>query len=156
NQGKMTLDIKARVSSALLNQLRAYGADIVNSVPEHNSIRVQSGMDLVEAIAALPDVIYVQQKQEAMTSQVDRAAQADPRPAVSHDRARGFAGRAADVRSLMSTALLNRTLVNAGMVVGSRNTEGDVTHRAFPARNIFNVDGTGVKIGVLSDGVANL
>jgi len=156
NQGKMTLDLKAKVSDALLNQLRAYGADIVNSVPEHNSIRVQGGMDLIEAIAALPDVSYIQPKQEAMTSRVDRAAPAGPQPAMSHDRTRGFASRAANVRSLMSTALLNGTLVNAGMVIGSRNTEGDVTHRAFPARNIFNVDGTGVKIGVLSDGVTNL
>src|SRR5262245_26380009 len=156
NQGKMTLDLKAKVSDALLIQLQSYGADIVNSVPEHDSVRIQGAMNQIEAIAALPDVIYIQSKQEAMTSRVDRAAQAGPQPAVSHDRARGFASRAAKVRSLMSTALLNRTSVNSGMVIGSRNTEGDVTHRAFPARNVFNIDGTGVKIGVLTDGVTNL
>jgi hypothetical protein len=156
NQGKMILDIKAEVSDALLNRLKIYGAEVVNSVPEHNSIRIQGAMNQIEAIAALPDVIYIQSKQEAMTSRVDRAAQAGPQPAVSHDPARGFDSRAANVRSLMSTALLNRTLVNAGIVIGGTNTEGDVTHRAFPARNVFNIDGTGVKIGVLSDGVSNL
>jgi hypothetical protein len=156
-QGKMTLDLKVnKVSDALLIQLQSYGADIVNSVPEHNSIRIQGAMNQIEAIAALPDVIYLQQKQEAMTSRDNRAAQARPQPAVSHDRTPGFASRAAKVRSLTSTALLNRTLVKAGMVIGSRNTEGDVTHRAFPARNVFNIDGTGVRIGVLSDGVTNL
>ena len=39
---------------------------------------------------------------------------------------------------------------------GSRSSEGDVTHLAFAARGAFHVDGTGVKIGVLSDGVTNL
>ena len=155
-QGKVTLDLKARVSDALLNQLKAYGADVVSSVPEYNSLRIRAGMDQIEAITALPAVIYVQPKQDAMTSRADRAAQAGSQPAVSHDGAPGFASRAAKVRNLVSAALLNRTLVKAGMVVGSRNTEGDVTHRAFPARNIFNVDGTGVRIGVLSDGVSSL
>src|SRR5215510_2667743 len=155
-QGKATFDLKAMVSDALLNQLKAYGAEVVSYVPEYNSLRIRAGMDEIEAITSLPAVIYVQSKQEAMTSRVDRAAQAGSQPAVSHDRAPGFASRAAKVRNLVSAALLNRTLVKAGMVVGSRNTEGDVTHRAFPARNIFNVDGTGVRIGVLSDGVTNL
>src|SRR5262249_52928281 len=40
--------------------------------------------------------------------------------------------------------------------VGSQSSEGDVAHRANSARGVFNVDGTGVKIGVLSDGVSNL
>jgi Subtilase family len=155
-QGKMTLDLKAMVSDALLNQLKALGADIVSSVPGYNSLRIQVGMDQIEAITALPAVIYIQPKQDAMTSRVDRTAQAGSEPAVSHDRAPGFASRAAKVRNLVSAALLNRTSIKAGMVVGSRNTEGDVTHRAFPARNIFNIDGTGVRIGVLSDGVSNL
>jgi subtilase family protein len=39
---------------------------------------------------------------------------------------------------------------------GSRSSEGDVTHLAFAARGAYHVDGTGVKIGVLSDGVTNL
>ena len=40
--------------------------------------------------------------------------------------------------------------------VGSRSSEGDVTHLAFAARGAFHVDGTGIKIGVLSNGVRNL
>jgi hypothetical protein len=39
---------------------------------------------------------------------------------------------------------------------GSVSSEGDVTHLAFAARGAFHIDGTGVKIGVLSDGVTNL
>ncbi|MCA9473358.1 MAG: S8 family serine peptidase, partial [Nitrospira sp.] len=35
-------------------------------------------------------------------------------------------------------------------------TEGDVASKADQAREVFNVDGTGIKIGVLSDGVDSL
>ncbi|MDB6125894.1 MAG: hypothetical protein JWQ71_4887, partial [Pedosphaera sp.] len=37
--------------------------------------------------------------------------------------------------------------------IGSLDTEGNVTHRADTARSNFRVDGTGVKVGVLSDSV---
>src|SRR5262249_52733593 len=40
--------------------------------------------------------------------------------------------------------------------VGNVASEGDTTHRASTARGTFNVNGTGIKIGVLSDGVTNL
>lgn len=40
--------------------------------------------------------------------------------------------------------------------IGSVTSEGDVTHRADVARNTWTIDGTGVKIGLLSDGVAHL
>lgn len=36
---------------------------------------------------------------------------------------------------------------------GSVDSEGDVTHRAAEARRTFGVDGTGVRVGVLSDSV---
>src|SRR5262245_48098191 len=80
---KVTLDLKAKVSDDLLNQLKTYGADIVNSVPEHDSLRIQVGIDQIEAIAGLSDVIYVQPKEDGMASRVDRTAQDSPQPAVS-------------------------------------------------------------------------
>jgi hypothetical protein len=101
-------------------------------------------------------VIYVQPKDDGMTARVDRTAQDIPQSAVSHDRGPGFDGREAMVRSLVSAALLDEAAANAGTGVGSRSSEGDVTHRTFSARGAFNVDGTGIKIGVLSDGVTNL
>ena len=40
--------------------------------------------------------------------------------------------------------------------IGAATSEGDVTHQVAAARAAFNVDGTGVKVGVVSDGVDNL
>ncbi len=156
DQGKPILDLKAKVSDALIDQLKNYGAEIVSSLPEHDSLRIQVDIDKIEAIAALPDVIFVQQKQGAVTSRVVKAAQAGPKSAVSHDRGPGFEIRTAKVRSRVSAALRNGAFAIAGTGVGSQSTEGDVTHRASSARGTFNVDGTGVKIGVLSDGVTSL
>src|SRR3954469_19826750 len=39
---------------------------------------------------------------------------------------------------------------------GSRSSQGDVTHLAYAARAAFGANGSGIKIGVLSDGVTNL
>ncbi|HET6878058.1 MAG TPA: S8 family serine peptidase [Jatrophihabitans sp.] len=42
------------------------------------------------------------------------------------------------------------------LATGSVDSEGDVTHRADTARSTFGVNGSGVKVGVLSDGVSSL
>ena len=68
---------------------------------------------------ALPDVRFVQPKQDA---QVHQAA--------------------------------NVLFTQTGQ--GSRSSEGDVTHLAYAARAAFGTNGSGVKIGVLSDGVTSL
>jgi hypothetical protein len=39
--------------------------------------------------------------------------------------------------------------------IGSRLTEGDAIHRAAQARAAFNIDGTGAKVGVISDGAVS-
>ena len=45
---------------------------------------------------------------------------------------------------------------NQMMVQGVTVTEGDVAHRADTARTSFGVDGTGIKVGVMSDSVDSL
>src|SRR5207244_433014 len=73
----------------------------------------------------------------------------------------GFRVRAQRVRSQLANALVHLdddSPINPGFMtsVGARQSEGDVTHRANTARGAFNVDGTGVKIGVLSNGVTSI
>src|SRR6185295_10055846 len=87
-----------------------------------DSARLHIAIDRVEALAALPDVTFVQPRQDATTAR---------------------AGQQPDI-------------VSGPTGVGSRSSEGDVTHLAVAARAAFGVNGTGIKIGVLSDGVRNL
>src|SRR5262245_6365333 len=60
----------------------------------------------------------------------------------------------AQVSQASANVLIRVSLPPTG--VGSRSSQGDVTHRAFAARGAYQIDGTGVKIGVVSDGVRNL
>jgi Subtilase family len=157
--GKAELDITANVSDALLHQLRAKGVEIVSSVPEEDSIRARVPLESLETIAALQDVRFIQPKQDAMTSNAKPRSTAVDQPMVSSTRT--ALNRVSKVRALLTKALQENSTNSVPANVpptgqGSQTSQGDATHRAFAARGTFHVDGTGVKIGVLSDGVVNL
>lgn len=48
-----------------------------------------------------------------------------------------------------------QTVIPPVLNTGSVNTQGDLIHRTSNVRTIFNYNGTGVNIGVVSDGVTN-
>src|SRR5581483_4697641 len=114
--GHIVVDVTLRSGSSAAARLAARGLEIVST--SDASLRAHINIDQVEALAGDDDVVFVQPRQDAVTSQI--------------------------------TNVFNPT----GQ--GSRSSEGDVTHLAFAARGAFHVDGTGVKIGVLSNGVRTL
>ena len=137
--GRQLLDVRANVSDVLIAQVRGLGADVLESDAFHRALRVQARLDQVETIAGLPGVLFVSPVQLAQTASMK------PRPLRPPHREE----RIALVRRNLELALQS---ANAG----SKTSQGDVTHKAATARSTFNIDGTGVKIGVLSDGVTNL
>ena len=165
NRNDVEVDITAKSLDAVLKQIAAGGGTVVSSVSRYGAVRARVGFDQLETLAGLPDVMFIQPKQEAMTSRDDRreygapSSDAGVKPA-GYMLSPGFPQRAARVRSQLSRALANRTMTSfaspAAMFVGSVNSEGDVTHKANLARSVFGIDGTGIKIGVLSDGVTSL
>src|SRR4030095_16172615 len=160
SSGKTVVDITANVSDGLLLHLRESGADIMDVVPERDSVRVAVSLENIEAIAALADVRFIQPRQDATTSGLTEQV-VDDRQGTGKSVRPGFVNRVARVRNLLTAALQDpyETPVSGNPPptgVGSQSTEGDVTHRAATARGTFHTDGTGIKIGVLSDGVTNL
>jgi hypothetical protein len=158
-QGKTTVDITATVTNPLVAALQAQGAEIISA--RNNSIRALVPLDSLENIAALEDVKFVQPKQDAMTASEGSPMADDVHASSVYSVTPGFQQRAAKVQSFLSNALqggglTNVTGNNAPTGVGSRSSEGDVTHRVNLARGTFHIDGTGIKIGVLSNGVASL
>jgi len=101
--GRVLVDIQAKVTDGLLEKIERSGGKIINSFAEYNSIRALIPLTQVEVLASLDDINFIQ-------------------PAVKPKKS-----------------------------VGAVTSEGDLTHRAAQARSTFGVNGTGVKVGVLSD-----
>jgi hypothetical protein len=153
--GRLTLDVRAEVSDALLAQLAAFGVEVIHASESYGSIRLRANLLQVLRIAELPEVIFVQPKQEAITSRFG------PRDRTQSLPPESLEGSSSPVHRLDRAAFVDavhQAVAQQGGIleVGTRNSEGDQTHRAALARTTYSVNGTGVKIGVLSDGVTNL
>jgi len=156
SKGLIAVDISANVSALLTKRLTAIGAQIIVSFPQYHSITARVPIVEIERIASFPGVRFIVPKQEAETSRGSQAITAGLSvPFYSSDilsttsRA-DINARAGNVRrQILSQLALSST---TGPVV----SEGDKTHAADAARMVTGADGTGLKIGVLSDGVASL
>src|SRR5262249_29839637 len=76
----------------------------------------------------------------------------------SQSLSQNLAERAGRIRTYLSGSIpkLAASRSSGPVVAAAPVTQGDVTHKATTARSTFGMNGTGVKIGVLSDGVTNL
>jgi CHRD domain/Calx-beta domain/Subtilase family/Domain of unknown function (DUF4214) len=158
DQGRVVVDISAAVNDQLIQLLERNGAIVLASVPESHSVRVEIGIDRLETIAASDSVRFIQPKAEYALSQSSGpgAQRVDDVNGVSD-----FNTRAERVRKQLTNALTQKDDDKPAdpafaTSVGLKQSEGDVSHRANTARGAFNVDGTGIKIGVLSNGVVSL
>ena len=125
---RVMVDIRAEVTPAVLTRIRELGGTVINSVPKYQAIRAQIPLRAVVMLAALDEIRTIRPADEART--------------------RGQV-------STLSPA--SRTRAADAPVTRKDNTsEGDVAHRANSARRTHKVDGTGIGIGVISNGVRSL
>jgi len=101
------VDIKASVSPSLLSEIERLGGTIINSFVEYDAIRARLPLDIIETLAADPDIRFIRPADKAMLNKVN-------------------------------------------------TSEGDKAHNAPAARSTYHVNGSGVKVGVLSDSVDHL
>jgi Subtilase family len=149
---RVVVDIVANVTDSLLAQLTAANAQILYANPALRSIRASIPPQQIESIAASPDVIFISPKQGSLTGQQDVTGRSHP---VSQRNTRpGFDERAARVRHQLAAGLNSMGTIQMGQ--GSVETEGDLTHRTLDARGTFGVNGSPLKIGVLSDGATSI
>jgi uncharacterized repeat protein (TIGR01451 family) len=151
---RIVVDIVANVTPELLQQLQTTGALVMDSHPEYRAFRAIVPANQIETIAALPDVSFIGRRAGYLKAGITRTPSnfLSPLPASSSS----FDRRAENVRRQLSALLqtqharANTTgVINTGQ--GSVTTEGDATHLAAQARGVFGVNGSGLKIGVLSD-----
>jgi len=146
------VDMVANVSDSLLEQIARLGGQVLYSNGGLRSIRATVPPQQIETLAAMPEVIFISPKQGSMTAGSQAAAHMSP--TQFWQVAPGFKQRAQNVRKQLARAMSTAGQPQIGQ--GSVETEGDFTHRAVDARGAFGVDGTGLKIGVLSDGATSL
>jgi hypothetical protein len=144
---RLRLDVQADVSDSLLDELRGLGAEILSSDASNHEIHVLADLDRVELLASLPAVTFIQPQKEFVTSGFDGRPTSPPPLKKKWNRD-------ALVAALRRAVLAQSATSGTGQ--GSVTSQGDATHSAAAARSIYGVDGTGVKIGVLSDGVSHL
>ena len=125
---QVMVDIRADVTPEVLSRIRSLGGAVINSVPKYRAIRARLPIAAVEKLAALDAVQSIRPADVAFTR--DRPARL---PTA------GWPGA--------PKAVLTRAL---------DTSQGDVAHRANVARSTHSVDGTGIGIGVLSDGVGTI
>jgi hypothetical protein len=144
--GHAVLDVRANLTAALMEGLADLGAEMLSTSAAESTIRIHIGIDRVQELATMPDVLFVQPRQDAATSRHIRPAETT-----------GF--RSALVRSIegvVASSAQQSNIIQGPTGLGSRSSEGDLTHLAVVARAAFGTTGAGIKIGVLSDGVRNL
>ena len=125
---RVMVDIRAEVTPAVLARIRDLGGTVITSVPKYEAIRAEIPLRAVEMLAALNAIRTIRPADEARTR-----AQASTRSPAPGTRAVDFPVARRDDTS-----------------------EGDVAHRANSARRTHSVDGTGIGIGVISNGVRTL
>lgn len=159
DKGIVAVDIRASVDDALLETLRKMGASIINSSGEYRTINARIPIGQIESIAAMDKVTFIQPyadanvwRSSASAGQASDVQSVPNNAAIKPAAARtapGFAQRAERVRQFLDTQVISQ---------GSVVSQGDATHRANDVRNWLQPgpDGTGIKIGVLSNGVTSL
>src|SRR5256885_11970853 len=150
--GTVELDITATVTDELMSNLEQMGVQIINSYPVYKRLRARANLQMVERIAAYPEVTFIRPAVKALKSSMS-ADNASAFTGLALPAMRpSFAERAAKVRNQLMQAMErmqkdNRPVPNVGTVVA----QGDRTHRADDLRATYGYQGQGIRIGVLSD-----
>ena len=122
------VDVRADVTPALLARIRDLGGAVVNSAPRYRAIRARLPPAGLEPVAERADVQWIRTADQPRTRPQQRPL---------------TAARGADPFAPAASHKVD-------------TSEGDAAHEANVARSTHSVDGTGIGIGVLSDGVDTL
>ena len=127
-QGRMLVDIRvADLSAATLQALAATGVGITHVSEQYHMVTAFAAADSLAALARMPSVENVQ---EELT------------PVHGSDRAAPDA-----VQAQAQAPASPSSACPQGIAV----SEGDTQLKAGPARSTYHIDGSGVKVGILSD-----
>lgn len=142
-KGRVMIDIKGDVDAA---QVAALGGEVVSTSPAHHATRAWLDVARVDELAALPTVRSAKPAAQANTNVAERP---DRKFRVGTHAERVAAMQRALERGPAAKVAAPTTAAFAS--VGAKVSEGSQAHGVDRARKLYNVDGTGTTVGVLSD-----
>ncbi|MEQ1886630.1 MAG: S8 family serine peptidase [Bryobacteraceae bacterium] len=155
-RNNVEVDVHGDISAGLLRFIQSLGGSAEDASAELESVRVRMPLAEVEHLAERGDVRSIQLNQRAVVrgGAVTQGAKRDAgamRQKIASQLSRYFQGqkKSNHVRGGLFGSL------GAAFFVGP-NTSGDLAHQTNIARSTYNLDGAGVKIGIISTGVNGL
>jgi len=173
SNGRIKVDIVADVTQKLLNSLKKLDCEILYSSEKTKNIVANIPLDKVEQVASFDEIKNINYWIEPIVndnfssqftenrayndfdfSSLNSGEKKKVTSFFNSESAPDFNSRAGNVRKEISEALKQKE--NSGTnfnssIVASAISQGDVAHKADLARAVFGVNGSGIKIGVISD-----
>lgn len=164
--GKIKVELDAAVTPRLLDALRSLGAEILFSSEKYGNILANVPLDAVERMAEPDAVKQIRlwsppMNNDTRSNAENNSVDGTRENSINERRAANDNGnpvadlktRSEKIRKQLIRAFGTVTDRRKLFYAGSVTSEADVTHKAAIARSVFGIDGTGIKIGVLSNGV---
>ncbi len=148
--GMVEVELRIRVNGETAEMVRGYGGEILKSMPVGDSIIARVPVANLEKLAEDGRIRHIGRRFGGTTHSKPETAVAGPKAETG--------GRESAIRERLRAGIgkVEASIVlptDAVPVAGIRTNpaKGDIRHRANAARAAFNLDGTGLKIGVISD-----
>lgn len=148
--GMVEVELRIRVNGETAEMVRGYGGEILKSMPVGDSIIARVPVANLEKLAEDGRIRHIGRRFGGTTHSKPETAVAGPKAETG--------GRESAIRERLRAGIgkVEASVVlptDAVPVAGIRTNpaKGDIRHRANAARAAFNLDGTGLKIGVISD-----
>lgn len=148
DQGRVLCDVKGDVDAGLARQIEIAGGKVVSSSAAHKSARAWLPLATLESLAEQSTVTAIRPALTARTNRAEAPYAAAKFPRMTQEQRTAAVQKA--LRA-MKDAPASSALAPAATNAGSVTSEGSRAHGADRARKFYNTDGTGVKVGVLSD-----
>ncbi len=167
--GRVPVNIQAQITDALIQAIINAGGEIIFKSATFSRVNALIPLRSLEQIASLQEVKSInpafpaQHASSSLISDIKNINTGVSKRIVGETPYRrteipeiqkfnpGFEQRAERIRQQVKKALAAEGFKPDDLPIGAATSQGDVKHNAALARTTFSVNGTGVKIGVLSD-----
>jgi hypothetical protein len=159
SNGMTRVSVRAAVTDATLALVKNLGGEVIRSFAFAKTIEANMPINQLEALAADGRVIFIAPPSKPILNRAKSLAPAPvvtPTPTLSAipsvaERQARIRGRVLNAMAALKGAQGAPANAIAIPAIRAATAEGDIRHRARAARTAFNVDGAGLKIGILSD-----